>query len=194
MNLEELQSLTGTMDKTNSVLLKIDSLKDGEVKKELLKNNNISIIEGRQKNLDNFKKLMEFMYVFFIVMIAFGSLMGFSIVFNTTVINIMERKRELASLKVLGYSKKEIVSTVFKENILLGIFALVPGIIIGRIMCNVFAKQFSNDFFSIEVYVSPRTYIISVLSMFIFIILAQYANRRNIVDLDMIEVLKDREG
>jgi putative ABC transport system permease protein len=194
MNLEELQSLTGAKDKFNGVLLKIDSGKDEEVKKELLKNSNISIIDGRQKTHDNFNKLMEFMYVFFIVMIAFGSLMGFSIVFNTTVINVMERKRELASLKVLGYSKKEIVRTLFKENMLLGIFALVPGLIIGRIMCSVFAKQFSNDFFSIEVYVSPRTYIISILSMFIFIILAQYANRKNIVGLDMIEVLKDREG
>lgn len=194
MNIEKLQSITGLKDNLNGALVKIDTDRDKEIRTELLKDNNISTIEGREKAYENIKQLMEFMYVFLVVMIAFGGVMGFSIVFNTTVINIMERKRELASLKVLGYSKKEIERTIFKENIFLGIFAIIPGIIIGRIMCSVFARQFSNDFFTFEIYINPRTYIIAILSMFVFIILAQLANRKNILGLDMIEVLKDREN
>lgn len=193
MNIEELQALTGLKGSINGALIKVEAGKDKEVKVELLKDNNITTVESRVKNYENFKELMKFMYVFFIVMIAFGAFMGFSIIFNTTVINIAERKRELASLKVLGYSKKEIQRIVFKENIFLGIFALIPGIIIGRIMCSVFASKFSNEFFTFEIYISPLTYTIAALSMFLFIIMAQYANRKRIVRLDMVEVLKDRE-
>lgn len=194
MNIEELQEITNFNDHINGTLLKIDNSKDEVVKKILLENKNISTIESRKKSFESFKALMEFMYVFFIVMIVFGSIMGFAIIFNTTVINIIERKRELASLKVLGYSRKEIVATVFKENIFLGILSLVPGLLIGRLLCNVFASQFSNEFFTFEIYIRFRTYIIAIVIMFAFIILAQFANRRNIVGLDMIEVLKDREG
>lgn len=194
MNIEELQSLTGFKDSISGTLLKIDTDKEAEIRKELLKDVTIFTIEDRQKSYENFKGLMEFLYIFFIVMIVFGIVMGFSIVFNTTVINVIERKRELASLKVLGYSKSEIEKTVFKENMFLGIFALIPGLTIGRVMCSIFAKQFSNEFFTFEIYISLRTYFIAALCMFAFIAVAQLANRRNIVGLDMIEVLKDREG
>jgi putative ABC transport system permease protein len=194
MNIEELQALTGLKDSLSGALLKVEAEKDKEVKAELLKDTNISTVESRVKSYENFKGLMKFMYVFFIVMIVFGAFMGFSIIFNTTVINITERKRELASLKVLGYSKKEIQRVVFKENIFLGIFALIPGLAIGRIMCSVFGTQFSNEFFTFEIYISPATYTIAALSMFLFIIMAQHANRKRLVGLDMVEVLKDREG
>jgi putative ABC transport system permease protein len=151
-------------------------------------------VEGRLNAFKSFMQFMDLMYVFVGLMITFGTIMGFAIIFNTTIINIMERRRELASLKVLGYTHREIENTILRENMLLGFIALVPGVMLGRWMSELFVRQFSNELFALEVVIYPRTYIITFLSVFVFIILAQLANKKNISGLDMVEVLKNREG
>jgi putative ABC transport system permease protein len=193
MNSSELQKILGSKIFTGALVDTSSGMKD-LVKASLLDIPQTDMVESPLSSYRNFLKLTEFMNIFIIVMVVFGSIMGFSIIFNTTIINIMERQRELASLRVLGYSKKEVRKTIFRENLFLGFISLVPGIILGRIMCEVFSRQFSNDLFTLEVILYPRTYVVAVFSMFIFIIFAQWANKNKVSGLDMVRVLKNREG
>lgn len=194
MNLEELGKLTGEGLFSTGALMGVKTGRGDEVTGELYKMPGVETVEARTNIYEDFMQFMDLMYTFVGFMIFFGTIMGFSIIFNTTVINIMERKRELASLKVLGYTARELESAILRENMMIGIIALIPGVIFGRFMCEVLAKQFSNKLFALEVIINPGTYLLTLASIFIFAILAQLANRKNISGLDMVEVLKNREN
>lgn len=194
MNLNELGAILGEGRFATGTFIKVEQGTDDAVTKELFKIPGVETVEGRLNAFKSFMQFMDLMYVFVGLMITFGTIMGFAIIFNTTIINIMERRRELASLKVLGYTHREIENTILRENMLLGFIALVPGVMLGRWMSELFVRQFSNELFALEVVIYPRTYIITFLSVFVFIILAQLANKKNISGLDMVEVLKNREG
>jgi len=176
-----------------SLLLKVERGMESHVRAELSKINAVDMIERRVDAFDGFMEQMKFMKVFVGVMVSFGTVMGFAIIFNSTIINIMERSRELASLKVLGYTIGEIQSLLFIENLLLSVIAILPGVLIGKGMCNFINSQFSNEMFSLAVIIYPRTYIIAFISVFVCATLAQLANTSNIRGLDMVEVLKSRE-
>jgi len=191
---DELAKIMGEDNITTGALLGINKEQDKAVRKSLNNISYIDMIESRDKAYKDFNALIEFFYLFMAIMVAFGVVMGFSIIFNTTVINIMERKRELASLKVMGFKRREIEGTIFRENIIMALLAIIPGVMVGRIMCEFFANHFSNELFRFEIIISPTTYIITFISIFLFIVLSQLVNRRSIVGLDMVEVLKNREA
>jgi len=194
MNMKELGELAEEGVFTTGALISVKAGKEEEVIDKLYEMPGIETVEARVDGYYDFMQFLDLMYTFVGFMIFFGTVMGFAIVFNTTVINIMERRRELASLKVLGYTGREVESTILRENMMNGIISLLPGIVFGRFMCNILAGMFSNELFAMEVIISTKTYIITCSSVFIFAILAQYANKRNISGLDMVEVLKDREN
>ncbi|KNY25785.1 FtsX-like permease family protein [Pseudobacteroides cellulosolvens] len=178
---------TGVMVKTS------DGNKDF-MEKSLLNTPEIESVENREKSLSSIRALIKLIYYFAGFMAVFCVIMGFSIIFITTIINLTERNRELASLKVLGYSDKEIGRTIFRENIILGIIALIPGILLGISISNVIIPELNSRMMYLESVISVRSYIVTILSVLIYISLAQLTIKRSIRNLDMVEVLKNREA
>ncbi len=194
MNIDELTTVVEQPKFATSALINTETHKDNEIKEELIK---MSAVESVDSRLDNYYEYMDYMkltYTFIGLMVVFGIIMGFAIIYNITVINIMERRRELASLKVLGYTSKEIERVMFRENMFLGILSLLPGIMLGILASKQMAESFSSDLFVLELIIYPRTYVITLICTFAFIVFAQWANRNKIFNLDMVEVLKNREG
>lgn len=194
MNIKELGRLTEQGLFATGAVVSVKGGKEETVIKELYDINGVETVEAKDDTFKDFAQFLELMNTFIGFMIFFGTIMGFSIIFNTTVINIMERRRELASLKVLGYTGKEVENTILRENMMIGVISIVPGLILGKLMCHFLAGLFSNEIFMLEVVIGPKSYTIAILSVFLFAVLAQYANRKNISGLDMVEVLKNREN
>jgi putative ABC transport system permease protein len=194
MSIKGVQKLINSGNISNAALLKIQKHKEERIKDKLFDVPVIKNIESKTETLEKFNKLLEFFYSFIYLMFVFGAIMGFAIIFNTTLINIMDRQRELTSLKVLGYTRQEIEKTLIRENVMVAFLSIVPGLVLGKIVCNFMAEAFSNNVLTIEAIISLKTYIISIMSIFVFVALSQLANRKNIINLDMIEVLKNREG
>lgn len=194
MNIKELGRLTEQGLFATGAVVSVKGGKEETVIKELYDINGVETVEAKDDTFKDFAQFLELMNTFIGFMIFFGTIMGFSIIFNTTVINIMERRRELASLKVLGYTGKEVENTILRENMIIGVISIIPGLILGELMCHFLAGLFSNEIFMLEVVIGPKSYTIAILSVFLFAVLAQYANRKNISGLDMVEVLKNREN
>lgn len=194
MNIKELGRLTEQGVFATGAVVSIKGGKERTIIKELYDIPGVETVEARDDVFKDFAQFLELMNMFIGFMVFFGTIMGFSIIFNTTVINIMERRRELASLKVLGYTGKEVENTILRENMMIGVISIVPGLILGKLMCQFLAGLFSNEIFMLEVVIGPKSYTIAILSVFIFALLAQYSNRRNISGLNMVEVLKNREN
>ncbi|NLD49545.1 MAG: hypothetical protein GX660_20540 [Clostridiaceae bacterium] len=61
-------------------------------------------------------------------------------------------------------------------------------------MSELIASTFSVEIFELKVVIYPKTYVLTIIAVFAFIFIAQWANKKNITGLDMVEVLKNREG
>lgn len=107
MNINELGQLTEEGIHATGALLKVEGGKGEDVTKALFKISGVETVESRTGIYRDYMQFLDLMYLFVGFMVFFGTIMGFAIIFNTTVINIMERRRELASLKVLGYTSRE---------------------------------------------------------------------------------------
>ena len=178
---------TGIMVKTS------ENNKDS-LEKSLLNKPEIESVENRERALASIWALIKLIYYFAGFMAVFCVIMGFSIIFITTIINLTERTRELASLKVLGYSDREIGKTILRENIILGIIALIPGILLGINISNVIIPELNSRMMYLESVISVRSYIVTILCVFIYISLVQLTIRKSIRNLDMVEVFKNREA
>lgn len=188
-----LRDLLGEGDFSTSAYIKTLEGRGHEVKKKLLEYNGVEEVQGRLDIYNAFMEQMRFMKVFVGIMIIFGGVMGFAIIFNSTLISIMERMRELASLKVLGYTRYELKRLLFVENILLCAFSCVPGAAAGYLMCEFVGYMFSNDMFALEIVIYKKTYFIAFALVFLCTVIAGLATGRSLNDLDMVDVLKSRE-
>ncbi len=193
MSLKAMKNFIGEGDFANMAYIKTQNGRGIDVKKKLLEYGAIDEVQGRIDIYNAFMEQMKFMNVFVSVMIVFGGVMGFAIIFNSTLISIMERMRELASLKVLGYTVYELKRLLFMENILICMISCLPGAVIGYFMCGLIGYLFSNDMFALEVVIYKKTYFLAFIFVFICTAIAQYFAGKNIRSLDMVEVLKSRE-
>lgn len=124
---------------------------------------------------------------------TFAAVISFSIIYNITAVSLSERQRELASLRVLGFSAAETGRVMYYENILLGLLGIVGGIPMGMGVCALLVRTYTNDMFQMPFHIEISSYAIAMLLTFSFVLLANLAVRRKIQRLDLVEVLKERE-
>ena len=128
-------------------------------------------------------------YVVVIVLVCSGAL-AFIVLYNLTNISITERRREIATLKVLGFFQNETAQYVFRENMILTAIASLFGIPMGigllrYVMAQVVIK---NMYFGCRL--APLSYAYSILITFLFAVLINLVLRRKIDAIDMAESMK----
>ena len=123
----------------------------------------------------------------------FAGVIAFAIIYNTTAISLTERTRELASLRVLGFTLGEIRRIVFGQNVLLASVGLALGIPLGALLCRWLVLVYETDLYRLPFHITRGTIITTALSIALFVFVANMASRRRIGRLDMVEVLKRRE-
>lgn len=184
--LGEGQVITGAM-------LKVDPGLGDNIYKELNQMGGITSVLSKQKELDNFNSNMDAMIYFTGIMSAFALILGFAIVYNGAVISFSERNREMATLRVLGFSTSEISGLLFKETILQSAFGILVGLPIGRLMIESYVNSVSNDLFTMPVVIYPTTYLYAAVGGFIFIIVGHFFAVKGVESLNLVEVLKSKE-
>lgn len=153
----------------------------------------ISSVLSREKELENFVKNLDSMVYFVGIMVFFAVTLGFAIVYNSAVISFGERKRELASLRVVGFSLKEVSALLWKEYFLQGVLGILFGLPFGYLMALSLIKALSTDLYTLPLVIYPATYAFSALGGAIFIAGALIFTVRGVRDLDLVDVLKDRD-
>ncbi|MBP5749329.1 MAG: ABC transporter permease, partial [Firmicutes bacterium] len=128
-------------------------------------------------------------YVVVIVLFCSGAL-AFIVLYNLTNISITERRREIATLKVLGFYQNETAQYVFRENMILTAIASVFGIPMGILLLRYVMAQvvIKNMYFGCRL--EPPSYAYSILLTFLFAVLINLVLRRKIDSIDMAESMK----
>ena len=144
--------------------------------------------------LDTFRDTMADNVVIMTVFnTIFAGLIAIGVVYNTARIALSERGRELASLRVLGFTRAEVSYILLGELALLTTLALPVGCVVGYGMAALIASLFDNELYRVPLVVAPRTYGYAVLVVAVAAALSALAVRRRIDRLDLVAVLKARE-
>jgi len=184
--IHESQLISGAM-------LKVDPGQQAAIEEKLNEMTGITAISSRQKELDNFNKLMESMVYLMGIMILFALILGFVIVYNASVMSFNERLREMASLRVIGFTTQEISGLLFKETALQALLGIALGLPLGKLMINSFIAKMSTDLYSMPVIIYPSSFFYTALGGVGFVFIGHFFAVRGVKDLNLVEVLKSRE-
>ncbi len=119
----------------------------------------VAAVRDTQFLADTIRSFMSLFYAFVGVMLVFGGVMAFSLIFNTMSVNITERSVELATLEAAGMEERSIQKLVVAENMLLVLIAIAPGLLAGYLCARWFMGTFSTDLFQFDLQVYPPTFI-----------------------------------
>lgn len=130
--------------------------------------------------------------VVYVLIIAAG-LLAFIVLYNLNNININERKRELATLKVLGFQDMEVAAYVYRENIMLTVIGSLAGVVMGILLHRlvILTTEIDNIMFGRNI--KPVSYLLSILLTFGFSVFVNYVMFYKLRKIDMVESLKSVE-
>ena len=144
-------------------------------------------------NRESFASTMEQMDSIVILVIVCAALLAFIVLFNLNNINITERVREIATLKVLGFNRMETGSYVFRENVILVGIGFIVGIPLGRLLNAFVISQIEMDMVTFVVQIFPISYVYALGFVILFSVIVDMVMRIKIMRIDMAESLKSIE-
>ena len=154
----------------------------------------VAAVRDTQFLADAIRSLLNLFYAFVGVMLAFGGIMAFSLIFNTMSVNITERSVELATLEAAGMRERSIQKLVVAENMLLVLVAIVPGLLVGYLCARWFMGSFSTDLFQFDLQIYPPTFVLASLAIILIALLSHWPGLRVIARLDLPRVMRERQG
>lgn len=144
--------------------------------------------------LEAFNRQMdEMMGVFIFFNIVFASIIAIGVVYNSARIILSERSHELASMRVLGFTRGEISSILLGELAMITLMAVPLGMALGYGLASVMVHAFDTELYRFPLVISSRTYAVSALVVLLSAVLSGMLVRRQLDHLDLIEVLKTKE-
>jgi putative ABC transport system permease protein len=194
MQLDALNRFMREGPAVSGAYLSVDSARLQELFTRLKGMPRIAGVAERMQEIRNFNKVMEETMLFFTyVATVFAVIIAFGVVYNNARIALIERGRELASLRVLGFTRAEISYILLGELGILTLIAIPLGLWLGVEMCYFIALKMQNDLYRVPVILVPATYAFAVTVVLISAALSGLIVRRRLDQLDLIAVLKTAE-
>ena len=148
----------------------------------------------REVTLQNFRDTMaETMNLQIFINVIFAAIIAFGVVYNSARVSLSERTRELASLRVLGFTRAEISLILLGELAVLTLLALPVGGVIGYVLGRAIMLGFSNEIYRLSFTVSAATVAWAFLTVIAAAFISGLVVRRRLDQLDLVAVLKTRE-
>jgi putative ABC transport system permease protein len=194
MDHRALQRLMRESATVSGAFLAVEERRAAELYSDLKRTPAVAGVAIRSVALKSFEDtLARSMGIFTFVLVGFACVVAVAVVYNTARIALSERGRELASLRVLGLTRREVAVLLFGEQAILTLAALPLGCLIGYQICALIARQYQWELFRMPVVVTPRTYAFAQVIVVAAAIASAVLVRRRLNRLDLVEVLKTRE-
>jgi putative ABC transport system permease protein len=156
----------------------------------LMNTDGVAAVTVISYTLERFSATMESMNLIVVVIIFCAAGLAFIVLYNLTNINITERVREIATIKVLGFYEKETASYVFRENTVLTFLGALVGLVLGYFLHSYVMSQINIDLIAFDVHITPRSYVYSVVLTMVFAWLVNQMMKKKIDRISMTESLK----
>lgn len=170
-----------------------DDADSDEIIRNIMKQDHVSYAMATESIIDTFSDSIKSIdYIVGVIILSAGAL-SMIVLYNLTNINICERKKELATIKVLGFHNREVYGYIFREIYLLTVIGTVAGIPLGFALHRfiILTAEVGGMMFGRQIY--PLSIVSAVAITMIFTVLVTFIMRRMIKRIDMVESMKANE-
>jgi putative ABC transport system permease protein len=193
-SMESVGRLFGEGGFANSAVMTLDSSEhEKQVIEELKKMPIVSSVQSKSDSQENLIKNMDVMMSSVLLMILLAAVLSVAVIYNIATINIFERQRELATMKVLGFKDNEVRNLIFYENYLLTVFGIILGLPFGRLIGGYMMSMYQTDAYTFPFIAGVDVYALTAVLIIGFTVLANLILRKKIRLIDMVGVLKSNE-
>jgi putative ABC transport system permease protein len=194
MNLDGLRRLTREGPMISGAYLVVDEARRSALNAELKKAPAVASVVSPSTMLASFRtQLDESLLVSVAFLLGFAGIISLAVIYNGARISLSERARELASLRVLGFTKREIARLLFGEQGVITVAGIPIGYVLGYGLAMLVTTAMASETYRIPMVVSTRTYAIAALITVASAIVSGALVQRQLNRLDMISALKTRE-
>ena len=188
------ERLFGETPAQNLILLEYgDGAQSDEVSAQLMAMDAVTSHSYIAAIRDSFTNSMEAIDYAVVIIILSAAALAFVVLYNLTNINITERTRELATLKVLGFFDKEITAYVYRENVFLTLFGILLGLVMGRFLHAWMVLTVEVDIVMFGRTAPPYAYVLAAALTVVFSVMVNIAAHFKLKKVDMVESLKTVE-
>jgi putative ABC transport system permease protein len=191
LSLTTLQKWVGsTQPIFNGIYLTIDNSQAQQIKKDLFQLPGVYSVQLKADLVADIQSYLILFYAMMGIMLIFSLLMAFALLFNAMTVSVLERKREFATMRTLGTGKQRIVLLLFIENLVLWIFTLIPGLVLGYLTARAIGNSFNTDLFTFNIVIAPVSYGIAAAGILMTMLFATLPAIRRVNQLDLAEATK----
>lgn len=151
-------------------------------------------VEDSASTRVQFDAMMGLGWVMLAAMLGFAGVLAAAILFNTATLSVIERRRELATLRALGLTMREITAVVTIELSLQAIVGMAAGLPLAALASKAMLRAFSSDLFSMPFVISPVTVGVTIASVIVVVLIAQWPALRQIGRASLADAVRVREG
>jgi putative ABC transport system permease protein len=194
MDITAVNQLLGEGHAISGAWLAVDADAFADLHSQFKTTPRVASVVERTQDMENFNRIMEetMLYVAFISTV-FSCIIAVGVVYNSARIILTERGRELASLRVLGFTRGEISYILLGELALLTLAALPLGLWLGYALCAYIASTLQNELYRVPLVIATETYAFSAAVTVAATVISALLVRRKLDKLDLIAVLKTKE-
>jgi putative ABC transport system permease protein len=194
MDLDALRRLMREGPSINGAYLSVDTAHWSEFMQKVKQTPRIAVTIVKKDQLEAFRSttgesigIIRRLYLLLAIIVAFG------VVYNSARIALSERSRDLATLRVVGFTQREVSGVLLGELTLLVLAALPLGLIFGRALATLIISAISTETVRLPLVISGRTFSVAVLVVLVAAGACFWVVSRMLSKLDMVGVLKARE-
>ena len=199
MNIGEVRRLFGPAlelppNAINGVLVLTDPRYEKEVTRRMYDLPGAAMVVSMQDSRQEIDEAMKTFNTFVNIMLGFAIALAFVIISNATTMNILERTREMASMRALGVGIWQIGAMVTIENLSAWVAGTVLGLPVGRWLADYFVKLYISEAFHMQTVIFPKTYAWTILGILITVLISQLPGIRYLARLDLASATKEIGG
>ena len=161
--------------------------------KRLLSDEHILSVGYKSDLMDNVNHMLRSLDSVVLILIVLAALLAFVVLYNLSNININERKREIATLKVLGFYDKEVDDYITKETVILTALGIVLGLVFGYFLTDTVVSTVEIESCRFIHQIKPMSYLYSAVFSSLFTLIVNFLTHFKLRKIDMIESLKSVE-
>ncbi|MDD2414029.1 MAG: ABC transporter permease [Eubacteriaceae bacterium] len=174
-------------------LKETDTTTEDQLASQWLGQNDVSSVSYTTNVIKNANDTMSSLNIVVVVMLVSAGILAFVVLYNLTNINVAERVREIATIRVLGFVDKEVNWYVFRENVVLSLIGMVAGLGIGILLNDFIITTVETDVVMFGRGIEPTSYLYACLFTMAFTFIVNELMKPVIKRVDMVESLKSIE-
>ncbi|MGH3734884.1 MAG: ABC transporter permease [Micromonosporaceae bacterium] len=193
-SLDWLRDAVGEVSVTSALLRFAPEADRADLRRTISALDGVAGYEDSKALARMYRQYAGLFYAFVGGMLVLGALMAFAVVFTTMSVNVLERSRELATLRAAGVRHRTVARLVAAENLLVASLGVVPGLILGVVAGRLFLDSYSSDQFRLDLVVRPTTLLFSAVAVLAVAAASQWPSLRAVRRLEIATVVRERGG